>query len=49
MINRVILTGRITSDIVLRQTNDSVPYTFFTVAVARRNNRDEADFISCAA
>ncbi len=49
MINRVILTGRITTDIVLRTTNDGVPYTFFTVAVARRNNREEADFVSCVA
>ena len=49
MINRVILTGRITTDIVLKTTNDGVPYTFFRVAVARRKNREEADFISCVA
>ena len=48
MINRVILTGRLTTDIELRRTNDGTPYTFFTVAVNRRNN-DQADFISCVA
>ncbi len=49
MINKVILTGRITTDIELRRTNDGVPYTFFTVAVTRRINRDESDFIRCVA
>lgn len=49
MINKVIITGRISTDIELRRTNDGVPYVFFTVAVARRMNRDEADFIRCAA
>lgn len=49
MINKVILTGRITTDIELRRTNDGVPYTFFTLAVARRMNRDESDFIRCVA
>ncbi len=49
MINKVILTGRITTDIELRRTNDGIPYTFFTLAVTRRTNRDEADFIRCAA
>jgi len=49
MINRVILTGRITSDIELRRTNDGTPYTFFTIAVNRRSGNDQTDFISCAA
>ncbi len=49
MINKVILTGRITTDIELRRTNDGVSYAFFTLAVARRTNREEADFISCVA
>ena len=49
MINRVILTGRITSDIELRRTNDGTPYTFFTIAVNRRSGNDQTDFISCVA
>lgn len=48
MINRVILTGRLTSDIELRRTNDGTPYTFFTIAVNRRQ-QDQTDFISCVA
>ena len=48
MINRVILTGRLTSDIELRRTNDGTPFTFFTIAVNRRNT-DNTDFISCVA
>lgn len=48
MINKVILTGRITSDIELRRTNDGTPYCFFTLAVNRRQ-ADKTDFISCTA
>ncbi len=48
MINKVILTGRLTQDVELRNTNDGTPYTFFTIAVNRRNN-DQTDFISCIA
>ncbi len=48
MINKVILTGRITQDVELRRTNDGTPYVFFTVAVNRRN-QDQADFIPCTA
>ncbi len=48
MINKVILTGRITQDIELRRTNDGTPYVFFTVAVNRRQ-QDQTDFIACTA
>lgn len=48
MINKVILTGRLTSDVELRRTNDGTPYTFFTIAVNRRN-QDQTDFIACTA
>ncbi len=48
MINKVILTGRITQDVELRRTNDGTPYVFFTIAVNRRQ-QDQADFISCTA
>ncbi len=48
MINKVILTGRLTQDVELRRTNDGTPYVFFTVAVNRRQ-QDQTDFISCTA
>ncbi len=48
MINKVILTGRITQDVELRRTNDGTPYAFFTIAVNRRQ-QDQADFIPCTA
>ncbi len=48
MINKVILTGRITQDVELRRTNDGTPYVFFTIAVNRRQ-QDQTDFIACTA
>lgn len=51
--NKVILTGRLTSDPELRQTQSGISSCRFTVAVNRRfkNDKDEyeADFISCQA
>lgn len=49
MLNKVILTGRITADIELRKTNSDIPYTYFTLAVNRPSNNDQTDFISCVA
>lgn len=50
MINKVILTGRLTRDIELRRTNDGTPYTFFTLAVNNwRGGNQTADFIPCSA
>lgn len=49
MINKVILTGRITANIELRQTNDGIVFTYFTLAVQRASSRNETDFISCVA
>ncbi len=48
MINKVILTGRLTQDVELRRTNDGTPYAFFTIAVNRRR-QDQTDFIACTA
>ncbi len=48
MINKVILTGRLTQDVELRRTNDGTPYAFFTIAVNRRQ-QDQTDFIACTA
>lgn len=45
--NNVVLIGRLTKDIELRNTQNSV-VTEFTLAVNRKK-REEADFISCQA
>lgn len=47
--NKVALIGRVTRDIELRYTQDQKPVCKFTIAVDRRNNKNEADFISCTA
>lgn len=46
--NKVILMGRITKDIEIKQTGEH-SYTRFTVAVNRRKKDDGADFINCVA
>ena len=45
MLNSVNLMGRLTDDPVLRQTQDNVSVTTFTLAVNRIGKTDEADFI----
>ena len=45
MLNRVVLIGRLTRDPELRYTQNGTAVASFTVAVNRKYNRDEADFI----
>lgn len=51
MINRTTLTGRLTKDVELRQTQSGTSVASFTLAVDRQfTNKDgsrEADFINC--
>lgn len=51
MINRVILTGRLTRDVELRYTSSGVAAGTFSLAVNRQftnsNGDREADFINC--
>ena len=50
MINRVVLTGRLTRDLELRITQSGTPVVSFTLAVDRNFRKDgqpEADFINC--
>lgn len=51
MLNRVVLTGRLTKDPELRYTNSGTAVVTFTLAVDRQfknqNNEREADFIQC--
>lgn len=53
MINSVILTGRLTKNIDLRQTSTGKAMTYFTLAVNRvfKNEQgvSDTDFISCVA
>ena len=52
MINRVILTGRLTRDIELRRTQSGRSVASFSLAVDRafkREGQAEADFINCVA
>ncbi|HHV15393.1 MAG TPA: single-stranded DNA-binding protein [Gelria sp.] len=45
MLNRVILIGRLTRDPELRYTPNGTAVASFTVAVNRKYNREETDFI----
>ena len=51
MINRAVLTGRLTKNPELRYTNNGAAVTTFTLAVNRaftnQNGEREADFINC--
>ena len=51
MINRVVLTGRLTRDVDLRYTQGGAAVATFTLAVDRRftnqQGEREADFVSC--
>lgn len=51
--NKVIIKGRLTKDIELRQTSNQIANCSFTVAVDRKykdnNGQRQADFISCVA
>ena len=49
MINNVTIVGRLTRDPELRKTESGTSVVSFTVAVNRRFNRDETDFINVVA
>ena len=52
MINKSIITGRLTKDVELKKTGSGTSVAGFTLAVNRRFAKDgeqEADFISCVA
>jgi single-strand DNA-binding protein len=49
MINSVVLMGRLTADPELRQTQNGTSVTSFTVAVDRRFQRGQTDFINIVA
>lgn len=47
--NDIKLLGRLAQEPVLHTSGKGRPYVWFVVAVPRRNNRKEADFIRCVA
>ena len=50
--NKVILGGRLTADPELKQTQSSIPFVNFSIAVNRRGSKDaarEADFFNVTA
>jgi single-strand DNA-binding protein len=47
--NNFTFIGNLTKQPELKYSPEGNPYTKFTVAVARRFNRDEADFFNCTA
>lgn len=49
MANRCVLTGRITADPELRQTQDGTPVTSFSIAVPRKYKKDVTDFMDIVA
>ena len=51
MINQVVLVGRTTKNIELRQTKNGTNYVQFTLAVNRayKGSEQQADFINCVA
>ena len=49
MLNNVVLIGRIVNDLEIKKTGSGKSVLKFRVAVNRKFNKDEADFINCIA
>ncbi|WP_239733828.1 single-stranded DNA-binding protein [Mammaliicoccus sp. M-M49] len=47
MINKVIYSGRIATDLQLRKSKNDKSYVFFNIAVPRQYDNDKTDFINC--
>lgn len=48
-INKIVLGGRLTSDVELRQTPQGTSVVTFAIAVNRKGKDAQADFINCQA
>jgi single-strand DNA-binding protein len=48
-LNKVILGGRLTADVELRQTPQGISVCSFAIAVNRRGKEAQTDFINCNA
>ena len=49
MLNKVVLIGRLVSEVQMRETQNGIPYTYFTLAVNRPRNNQQTDFVDCVA
>lgn len=47
--NKVVLMGRLTKEPEVRRTTEDKAVARFTVAINRRGNNEETDFINCVA
>lgn len=47
--NKIIIKGRLTANPELKTTQNDKSFTFVSVAVNRRFNKEETDFINCCA
>ena len=47
--NKVILGGRLTSDVEVKTTSSGIPVCSFTIAVNRKDKEQGADFFNCQA
>ncbi|MDF7639983.1 single-stranded DNA-binding protein [Lactobacillus sp. ESL0791] len=47
--NDIKLLGRLSQEPILKKSAQGQPYVWFVVAVPRKNDRQEADFIRCVA
>ncbi len=47
--NKVVLKGRLTNNIELKETPNGIMVSDFSIAVNRRFNKEETDFINCQA
>lgn len=47
--NRCVLVGRLTKDPELRKTKDDISVVKFTMAIARKGDKDKTDYINCNA
>ena len=48
-LNKVIICGRLTADVDIQSTASGVSVCTFNIAVTRKANREETDFIKCVA
>ena len=48
-LNKVVLGGRLTADVELKQTPQGIPVCTFSIAVNRKGKDAQTDFINCQA
>lgn len=46
-LNRAVIVGRLTADPVARKSQSGTTFVNFTIAVNRRNDKEQTDYINC--